>query len=125
MKMLKRAMRGYDPHGIAATKPGECAVLCPACPQPGLNLKFGWELKPNERRYVKIYLSLLLLIFLRFLYRLFLALDANFRLKRRNVSSEEADPSFSDSWSYFVSESKYKAYLEAYSDLIIQKVLVG
>jgi hypothetical protein len=61
-------------------------------------------------------------MFLRFLNRLFLALDANFRLKRRNVSSEEANPSFSDGWLYFVSESKYKAYLRLFSDLIIQKV---
>jgi len=99
-------------------------VLCPACPQPGLNLEFGCELELNKRRYVKIYFSLLLLIILRFIYRLFLALNANFCLKQRNILSEEADPSFSDSWSYFVSESKYKVYLEAYSDLIIQKVLV-
>jgi hypothetical protein len=120
--MLKRAMRGYDPLGIIATKPGECAVLCPACPQPGFNLEFGWEHEPQERRYVIMYFSLLPLNFLRFLYRLFLALDANFRLKRRNVSSEEADPSFSNGWSYFVSEVKYKAYLVEYSDLIIQKV---
>jgi hypothetical protein len=48
MKMLKRVMRGYDPHGVVATKPGECAVLCPACPQPGLNLEFDWELETNE-----------------------------------------------------------------------------
>jgi hypothetical protein len=32
LKMLKRAMRGYDPCGIIVTSPGECAVLCPACP---------------------------------------------------------------------------------------------
>jgi hypothetical protein len=121
--MLKRVMRGYDPHGVTATKPGECAVLCPTCPQPGFNLKFGWELELHECRYVIIYISLLLLIFLRYIRQLFLALDANFHLKRRNVSSEEADPSFSDGWSYFVSKLKYKAYLEAYSDLIIQKVL--
>jgi hypothetical protein len=53
MKMLKRAMRGYDPRGVMVTKPGECAVLCPTCPQPGLNLEVGWELEPRERRYMK------------------------------------------------------------------------
>jgi hypothetical protein len=118
-------MRGYDPcgHGVMATKPGECVVLCPACPQPGLNLEHGWELEPHERRYVDINFFPLLLMFLRFLYRLFLALDANFHLKRRNVLSNEADPSFSNGWSYFVSKSKYKAYLKSFGGLIIQKVL--
>jgi hypothetical protein len=48
---------------------------------------------------------------LRWLYATFLAIDANFRLKRRNVSSDEADPSLSTGWSYFVEETEYKSYL--------------
>jgi hypothetical protein len=46
LKMLKRAGRGHDPAGVAATKLGECAVLCPACPQPGKNLPVGWDKVP-------------------------------------------------------------------------------
>ena len=51
---------GYDVRSsgplnqVTATKPGECAVLCPACPQVGLNLESGWENEPPERRYLKI-----------------------------------------------------------------------
>ncbi|KAJ7024475.1 hypothetical protein C8F04DRAFT_1192393 [Mycena alexandri] len=41
--LLKRAGRGHDPSGIFGTQPGECAVLCPACPRPGINLPDGWE----------------------------------------------------------------------------------
>jgi len=37
LKMLKHSGRGHDPAGILNTKEGECAVLCPACPQPGKN----------------------------------------------------------------------------------------
>lgn len=48
----------------------------------------------------------------RYLYALFLALDANFRLKRKNVSSNEADPGLSKGWAYIVEETKYKAHLE-------------
>ena len=58
----------------------------------------------------------------RYLNSLFLAIDANFRLKRRNISSEVTDPSFSDGWSYFVSEVKYKTHLQQFSDQIIQNV---
>ncbi|KAF8873430.1 hypothetical protein BD779DRAFT_1613676 [Infundibulicybe gibba] len=43
MKMLKHLGKGHDVGGSAATKPGECAVMCPACPQPQMNLPLGWE----------------------------------------------------------------------------------
>jgi hypothetical protein len=116
-------MRGYDPCGIMATKLGECAVLCPACPQPGLNLEEGWKDVPPEWRCGRVRLRLFLLINnIRYLNRLFLAINANFCLKWRNVSSEATDPSFSAGWSYFVSKSNYKAYPEEFSDLIVQKV---
>lgn len=52
LKMLKRAGRGHDPLGTAATRPGECAVLCPACPQPGINLPEGWQDAPPDKQYV-------------------------------------------------------------------------
>ena len=38
LKMLKRSGRGHDPAGVLNSKEGECAVLCPACPQPGKNM---------------------------------------------------------------------------------------
>ncbi|KIK35562.1 hypothetical protein CY34DRAFT_16941 [Suillus luteus UH-Slu-Lm8-n1] len=47
----------------------------------------------------------------RWLYAVFLAIDVNFRLKRRNISSDHADPSLSSGWSYFVAEKEYKAFL--------------
>ncbi|KAK6988861.1 hypothetical protein R3P38DRAFT_3228156 [Favolaschia claudopus] len=76
--MLKRAGRGHDAAGVEATKPGECALLCPACPQPGKNLPPNWQAVSKEKR---------------FLYALYLALDANFRMRRKKVSSEADDPS--------------------------------
>jgi hypothetical protein len=45
------------------------------------------------------------------LYTVFLAIDANFRLKRKNVSSDEADPALGNGWAYFVEEKDYKSYL--------------
>lgn len=61
VKMLARAGRGHDPAGIVATKPGEIAVQCRACPQPGINLPEGWENDPINRYvpapFCSIYLS--------------------------------------------------------------------
>ncbi|KAJ6613075.1 hypothetical protein B0H10DRAFT_2049902, partial [Mycena sp. CBHHK59/15] len=54
LHLLKRAGRGHDPaeDHVASTKPGECALLCPACPQPGKNLPPDWEKVPFEKGYV-------------------------------------------------------------------------
>ncbi|KIK34020.1 hypothetical protein CY34DRAFT_26941 [Suillus luteus UH-Slu-Lm8-n1] len=38
LKMLKHFGHGHNPVGVSGTQEGECAVLCPACPQPGKNL---------------------------------------------------------------------------------------
>ena len=47
----------------------------------------------------------------RWLYALFLAIDANFRLKRRMVSKDSVDPGLSRGWAYFVDETEYKSYI--------------
>ena len=47
----------------------------------------------------------------RWLYSLFVAIDANFRLKRKAVSSDVIDPGLSRGWAYFVEETAYKSYL--------------
>lgn len=47
----------------------------------------------------------------RWKYALFVAIDANFRLKRKAVSSDTADPSLNAGWVYFVQEHKYKFYI--------------
>ncbi|KAJ7707095.1 hypothetical protein B0H16DRAFT_1746660 [Mycena metata] len=96
LQMLKRAGRGHDPSGVNGTAPGALAVDCPACPRPGVNLPEDWENASPEDR---------------FLYFLFIALDACFRLKRRMVSSELCDPGLGTGWAYFVEQEPYRAYL--------------
>ncbi|KAJ7096928.1 hypothetical protein C8R44DRAFT_544615, partial [Mycena epipterygia] len=96
LQMLKRTGRGHAASGIAGTQPGECALLCPACPQPGKNLPPNWKDVPEDRK---------------FLYALFLAMDANFRLKRKDVSSEEADPGLGPGWAFFAEVQAYKKHL--------------
>ncbi|KAJ7733908.1 hypothetical protein B0H16DRAFT_1327784 [Mycena metata] len=97
VRMLKRAARGHDPLGIANTKPGECALLCPACPQPGKNMTEGWEKAPPEKS---------------FLYALFVAMDANFRLKRKDVSTEKKDPGLSKGWGFYCDVEAYMKHVK-------------
>jgi len=50
LKRLQRAGRAHDPAGVNSTKNGECAVLCWACPQDGINLPEGWrDVSPEYR----------------------------------------------------------------------------
>lgn len=45
-RLMKRAGRGNIENGIATTSPGDLALTCAACPQPGINLPAGWESAP-------------------------------------------------------------------------------
>ncbi|KAJ7175247.1 hypothetical protein C8R43DRAFT_873015 [Mycena crocata] len=101
LDMLKKAGCGHDPDGIEGTAPGGCALLCPACPHPGKNLDEGWENEAEEKQ---------------FLYALFVALDANFRLKRKDVSTEEKDPGLGDGLSFYCEVNKYMDHVRQHWD---------
>ncbi|KAK7025333.1 hypothetical protein VNI00_016115 [Paramarasmius palmivorus] len=97
LKALKRGGRGNDSaRTIQETKTGELAVLCPACPRPEVNLPGNWISTEPEKSFI---------------YTLFLAVDACFRLKRKMVSSEAADPGLGTGWSYMVPDEPYRRYL--------------
>ncbi|KIK74265.1 hypothetical protein PAXRUDRAFT_29183 [Paxillus rubicundulus Ve08.2h10] len=55
------------------------------------------------------------------LYGLFVAVDANFCLKRKKVSKDAVDPSLSKGWAYFVEELDYKVFLNRHIDIIQEK----
>ena len=48
----------------------------------------------------------------RFLYALFVALDANFRLKRKDISSEEKDPGLGNGWAFYCEVEKYMGHVK-------------
>ena len=48
------------------------------------------------------------------LYRLNLAVDANFRLKRKKVSTDAVDPDLNHGCAYIVEENDYKAHLKQF-----------
>ncbi|KAK6977540.1 CxC2 domain-containing protein [Favolaschia claudopus] len=108
LQMLKRAGRGHAMDGIAGTQAGECALLCPACPQPGKNLPLdgSWRNVPREKRFI---------------YALFLALDANFQMRRNDVSTELKDPSLGDGIAFFGRVEEYMEHLEAHWGLEQEK----
>ncbi|KAG0696318.1 hypothetical protein DFH29DRAFT_984642 [Suillus ampliporus] len=104
--LLRMTGRGHDPSGILSTKEGELMILCPACPQLGRNLPQDWENAPPN---------------VKWLYGLFLAIDANFWLCRRNKSSDQADPGLSNGWSYFMEQTGFKEVVDASSGQLQEK----
>ncbi|KIK44648.1 hypothetical protein CY34DRAFT_79396, partial [Suillus luteus UH-Slu-Lm8-n1] len=95
--LLKCSGRGHDPAGVNTTEPGGCAVLCHACPHPGKNLPDDWRMAPSDKQW---------------LYAQYFAIDANFHLVRKNMSSDSIDPGLSKWWSYFVKETGLKLFLK-------------
>jgi hypothetical protein len=49
----------------------------------------------------------------RFLYALFLGIDANFRLKRKDVSSEAKDPGLNHGWAFYCEVERYMKHVAA------------
>ncbi|KAG1732422.1 uncharacterized protein EDB91DRAFT_1238762 [Suillus paluster] len=82
---MKCCGQGHHPGGIKKIEASTCAVLCPACPHPSKNLPVRLTL--------------------------FLAIDANFRLIHRNVSSDAVDPRLNHGYAFFVEETEYKDIL--------------
>ncbi|KAK7027809.1 CxC2 domain-containing protein [Favolaschia claudopus] len=99
LKRLMRAGRGHDDRGVDGTQPGECAVLCWACPHDGMNLPEGWRDVAPE---------------FQFLFILIVAMDANYRLRNRLRLNEKDDPPLGSGWGYLVEETEYHEHLRGY-----------
>ncbi|THU98713.1 hypothetical protein K435DRAFT_562307, partial [Dendrothele bispora CBS 962.96] len=98
LKMCKRGGRGHAATGIDGTSLGELAIECPACPHPGKNIPIDiYKIVSPDRA---------------FLYTLFLAIDANFRLRNRVVSNEYRSPILGDGWAYLVPSKPYREHIE-------------
>ncbi|RPD56280.1 hypothetical protein L226DRAFT_469306, partial [Lentinus tigrinus ALCF2SS1-7] len=103
LKMLKRAGRGNVPSGATAVPEGSCVVECPACPHPGKNLPSDWKTAPEQSLRHR-----------KWLYEQYLAIDGNFRLKRKRVSSWDLDPSLNCGCAYFVERGAYQVHLDKF-----------
>jgi hypothetical protein len=56
-------------------------------------------------------------------FALFLVIDANFHLARKNVSSDVVDPGLNRGWSYFVEDREFKSFLND-AGMLPQEVIV-
>ncbi|KAF6743253.1 hypothetical protein DFP72DRAFT_1080451 [Ephemerocybe angulata] len=96
LQSLKRHACAHDPAGVTNTKPGELLTECPACPHPGKNLPDNWMFATT----------------LAYLYILFLAVDANFKLKGKDRGLQDIE--LSPGWGAFVEEAQYQNHIRSF-----------
>ncbi|KAJ7022257.1 hypothetical protein C8F04DRAFT_1272805 [Mycena alexandri] len=95
LQLLKRSGRGHDPTGAMGTGPGECALLCPACPHPGKNLPEDWKNGAEGKQWV-------------FFEQQWMPPD--------RALLQEADPGLHSGWAFFCEVSAYMAHLADHWD---------
>ncbi|KAF9544440.1 hypothetical protein CPC08DRAFT_730279 [Agrocybe pediades] len=92
---LKRAGRGHEHGTVSTTSPGELLLECPACPHPDRNLPPDWMSSGP----------------LLFLYTIYLAVDANFKLKGKVFSQQRDDVELMPGWGAYVPELPYQQHI--------------
>ncbi|KAJ7173526.1 hypothetical protein C8R46DRAFT_1215455 [Mycena filopes] len=96
---IRRSGMGHNTAGLAATPAGGCLPKCWQCPFKGRNIPENFrDVDPK----------------FRFIYRLIVGLDANFKLKNRIRANEHDDPSLGPGWGAFVAPVPYRKHLRKY-----------
>ncbi|EMD36363.1 hypothetical protein CERSUDRAFT_52053 [Gelatoporia subvermispora B] len=91
LRAVKRA--GAEPiRGMASAS---LAILCPSCPQPGMNLEPTWRARPEAMRYLEA---------------LYTTMDGNFQQNQREKPSDPNDFALSEGAAYFADTDDFKIY---------------
>lgn len=114
MMLLKRGGRGNIENGVEGISPGELALICLACPQPGINLPLAWMSVAIAMRCVffvsKPWTTNIPHRGKSFLYTLYVSIDANFRLKNR-LRNNNKDDGLHTGLAYFVEQKPYNEHI--------------
>jgi hypothetical protein len=111
-----RAGDGFESHDTDV-HPGDQALGCVACPQPGIN--FDWAEVPEDERYIFI-----IIILVRVnvwpcsdWFRAFVSCDRYFRSVPKAKKFEAGDICLSDGKAYFPPKASYKEWTEVQTEL--------
>ncbi|KAF9030039.1 hypothetical protein BDZ89DRAFT_950058 [Hymenopellis radicata] len=85
--LMMRGGKGFQLNGASNIKPGELALVCPACPIPDINLPENWESLPDQ-----------------YLYQKCVSVDACFRFVNCLRSNQSTDPSLHPNAAYMLDD---------------------
>nr|VWO95310.1 Copper resistance-associated P-type ATPase [Ganoderma boninense] len=91
-----RACRRAGEEPSAQLPVGSLAVLCPACPQPGHNMRSGWENRQKQYKYVDA---------------LHFCVDGNFHFNLKPKHTDPKDVPLTLDAAYFGHEEDFKHYI--------------
>ena len=57
MKRLKWNGFGHNGRSFNDIQPGELAIFCAACPQPGINIPSNWQTEPDKYLYRRVFVT--------------------------------------------------------------------
>ncbi|KAG1723451.1 hypothetical protein EDB19DRAFT_1898080 [Suillus lakei] len=109
LKLLKWNSFGHEAKDIT---PGDLALFCPACPQPGINVTLPIEDDQQETNSTSD------LEMLSWIYSRSLVMDGNFKAEHLHAVNPINEVSLMDGHGFMVGDSKYKAHLAQVKDAI-------
>ncbi|KAI1784958.1 hypothetical protein LXA43DRAFT_900780 [Ganoderma leucocontextum] len=89
-----RACRRAGEHPSATLKSGSLAVLCPTCPQPGHNMRPGWDQRDEQ-----------------YMVALHFCIDGNFHFNLKPKHTDPNDYPLTKGAAYFAHEDDFKHYI--------------
>lgn len=117
VQALKRAGLAHEPN--RPRKPGDLAIFCPTCPQPGVNVPLKDEWLEEDRCVINQVLIEGVRCsdgHSRVLYRPQLVVDGNMKLQHLKMRWPEDDVALRDGEGHMVSSGPYMAHLRTAPD---------
>ncbi|EJD37044.1 hypothetical protein AURDEDRAFT_43202, partial [Auricularia subglabra TFB-10046 SS5] len=100
-RTLKRLKRSGQALGISSLLPNNSnsvAILCPACPQPDMNMEPDWERLVNDDNI--------------HVYTVFIGIDGNFKAVLKQKKFDPNDRPLLDGLCFFASTEEFKEYMQ-------------
>ncbi|KAG2144695.1 uncharacterized protein EDB93DRAFT_1087402, partial [Suillus bovinus] len=104
--LMNRKRFGFGHSSLVKPGPGNLALFCAACPQPGINMPLHWRHK-YPRQVIYLFPTPIWLIMQRYV------VDGNFMAQHMNMRQPHLDVSLSDGLGYMVTEAGYQAHLSS------------
>jgi hypothetical protein len=109
--LVNRKRFGFEHETDRSPRPGDLALYCPACPQPGINLPVSW--KDSYDEYVKLLSigNLANFSYVSWLVMQRYVVDGNFTAQHMKMKTPDDDVLLADGMGYMVTEWPYQTHV--------------